>query len=190
MRSGVRTPYHSAYVLSGLTSGARPDSRPVADSLEMVRRQERRGNLLAAYHIVNRGLEQHPEDVDLAYRAVLALARTGSTTEAERRFVELDLTEVDTESRRPVGDHSRTGPSPPRATSRAPWRKPRPSPTSGSPTRTVPTSRRSTPQRCSWSPATGHGEGAGLGGTFAGGIVRGGELLRRGHPGRGCIALG
>ena len=77
--------------------GPDPDSRPAADWLEMVRRQERRGELLAAYDIANRGLEQHPEDVDLAYRAVLALARTGSTTEAERRFVELDLTEVDTE---------------------------------------------------------------------------------------------
>jgi hypothetical protein len=63
----------------------------------MVRREEKRGELLAAYDIANRGLEQHPEDVDLAYRAILALARTGSTSEAERRFVELRLPAVDTE---------------------------------------------------------------------------------------------
>ena len=79
------------------TQGPDPDSRPTAEWLEMVRREERRGELLAAYDIANRGLEQHPEDVDLAYRAVLALARSGSTSEAERRFVELHLTDVDTE---------------------------------------------------------------------------------------------
>ena len=79
------------------TQGLDPDSRPAAEWLEMVRREERRGELLAAYDIANRGLEQHPEDVDLAYRAVLALARTGSTSEAERRFVELHLTDIDTE---------------------------------------------------------------------------------------------
>ena len=76
---------------------ADPDSRPAAEWLEMVRREERRGELLAAYDLANRGLEEHPEDVDLAYRAVLALARTGSTSEAERRFVELHLTDIDTE---------------------------------------------------------------------------------------------
>ena len=73
------------------------DSRPAAEWLEMVRRGERQGELLAVYDIANRGLEQHPEDVNLAYRAVLALARSGSTSEAERRFVELHLTDVDTE---------------------------------------------------------------------------------------------
>ena len=79
------------------TRGPGPDPFPAGQWLEMVRREERRGELLAAYDIANRGLEQHPEDVELAYRAVLALARTGSTSEAERRFVELHLTDVGTE---------------------------------------------------------------------------------------------
>ena len=44
-----------------------------------------------------RGLEEHPGDVELAYRAVLALARTGATYQAERRFIELGLAEIDSE---------------------------------------------------------------------------------------------
>ena len=52
---------------------------------------------LAAHDIAARGLEEHPGDVGLAYRAVLALARTGATYEAERRFNELGLSEIDSE---------------------------------------------------------------------------------------------
>jgi Tetratricopeptide Repeats-Sensor len=73
-----------------------PESRPPPHWLAMVRQEERRGELLSAYDIANRGLEEHPENVDLAYRAVLALARAGSTSEAERRFANLHLTDVDT----------------------------------------------------------------------------------------------
>lgn len=65
--------------------------------LEMVRRQEKRGELLAAYDTARRGLEEHPGDVELAYRAVLALARTGATYEADRRFNELGLSGIDTD---------------------------------------------------------------------------------------------
>jgi hypothetical protein len=64
---------------------------------EMVRHEERRGELLAAYDAARRGLEEYPDDVELAYRAVLALARTGATYEAERRFKELGLSKIDTE---------------------------------------------------------------------------------------------
>jgi tetratricopeptide (TPR) repeat protein len=70
---------------------------PEAQWLESVRREERRGELLAAYDTARRGLEEHPGDVELAYRAVLALARTGATEEAGRRFDELGLTGVDSE---------------------------------------------------------------------------------------------
>jgi hypothetical protein len=63
----------------------------------MVRHEERRGELLAAYDIADRGLEEYPGHVELAFRAVLALARTGATEEAERRFTELGLSTVDTE---------------------------------------------------------------------------------------------
>jgi hypothetical protein len=63
----------------------------------MVRREERRGELLAAYDTADSALEEHPGHVELAFRAVLALARTGSTGEAARRFAELGLSSVDTD---------------------------------------------------------------------------------------------
>ncbi|MGA8725359.1 MAG: tetratricopeptide repeat-containing protein [Acidimicrobiales bacterium] len=65
--------------------------------LGVVLHQERRGELLAACDLADRGLEEHPNDVDLAYRAVLALARTGATLAAERRFFELGLASVESE---------------------------------------------------------------------------------------------
>ena len=54
--------------------------------LDAVRREERRGELLTAFDLAERGLAQHPDDVELKHRAVLALARTGATEEAARRF--------------------------------------------------------------------------------------------------------
>lgn len=59
--------------------------------LEGVRREERRGELLAAFDLAERGLAEHPDDVSLKHRAVLALARAGATEEAARRFVEFGL---------------------------------------------------------------------------------------------------
>lgn len=51
-----------------------------------MRREERRGELLAAFDLAERGLEEHPDDMALKHRAVLALARAGATEEAARRF--------------------------------------------------------------------------------------------------------
>jgi len=48
--------------------------------------QERRGELLVAFDLAERGLAEHPDDVWLKHRAVLALALTGATEEARRRF--------------------------------------------------------------------------------------------------------
>jgi tetratricopeptide (TPR) repeat protein len=62
------------------------ESRRPADWLEAVRREERRGELLAAFDVAERGLTEHPGDVRLKHRAVLALARAGATEEASRRF--------------------------------------------------------------------------------------------------------
>jgi hypothetical protein len=59
--------------------------------LDAVRAEERRGELLAAVDLAERGLGQHPGDVGLEHRAVLALARTGATEEATRRFEEYGL---------------------------------------------------------------------------------------------------
>jgi hypothetical protein len=58
---------------------------------------ERSGELLRAVDLAERGLEEHPGDVALQYRAVLALARAGSTEQAARRFDEFGLRAVDTE---------------------------------------------------------------------------------------------
>ena len=65
--------------------------------LDAVRDAERRGELLEAFDLAGRGLEEHPGDVGLRYRAVLALARSGSTAEARRRFGELALSSIDSE---------------------------------------------------------------------------------------------
>ena len=60
--------------------------RSPAEWLELVRSAERGGELLTAVDLAERGLAEHPGDVWLAHRAVLALARAGSTDEAARRF--------------------------------------------------------------------------------------------------------
>jgi hypothetical protein len=54
--------------------------------LEAVRREERRGELLTAFDLAQQGLDEHPDDVGLKHRAVLALARAGATEEAARHF--------------------------------------------------------------------------------------------------------
>ena len=59
--------------------------------LAAVEREERRGELLAAFDLAERGLAEHPEDLPLKHRAVLALARAGATEEATRRFESYDL---------------------------------------------------------------------------------------------------
>jgi hypothetical protein len=55
---------------------------------------ERRGELLGGFDLAERGLEEHPGDVPLAHRAVLALARAGSTEQAARRFEQYGLAGV------------------------------------------------------------------------------------------------
>jgi tetratricopeptide (TPR) repeat protein len=58
---------------------------------------ERRGELLAAVDLAEQGLAEHPGATALQYRAVLALARAGSTEQAARRFEEYRLRDLDTE---------------------------------------------------------------------------------------------
>src|SRR5277367_1560138 len=70
-------PYHAAMVEApGEPTGS---SRSAAQWLSDVRHAERRGELLAAFDLAGRGLDEHPGDVELRYRSVLALARAGST---------------------------------------------------------------------------------------------------------------
>jgi class 3 adenylate cyclase len=68
-----------------------------AEWLAAVQEAERRGELLTAFDVAERGLAHHPDDVSLKHRAVLALARAGSTEQARRRFVEYGLADVPAE---------------------------------------------------------------------------------------------
>ncbi len=81
------------------TGDERPDApgRTTEAWLSAVRDAERRGELLSAFDLAERGLEEHPAEMALRYHAVLALARTGSTGQAARRFTDLGLAAVDTE---------------------------------------------------------------------------------------------
>jgi len=56
---------------------------------------ERRGEVLAAADLAERGLEEHPDDVALRYHSVLALARAGSTAQAASRFAAYRLGDLD-----------------------------------------------------------------------------------------------
>jgi hypothetical protein len=56
--------------------------------------EERRGELLTAIDLADRGLQEHPDDLWLKHRAVLALARAGATDEAARRFEQYGLAGV------------------------------------------------------------------------------------------------
>ena len=65
-----------------------------------VRAAERDGELLAAVDLAEQALADHPESVWLKHRAVLGLARAGSTTEAERRYADYRLGDVDDQDAR------------------------------------------------------------------------------------------
>jgi hypothetical protein len=81
--------------VSALTDSLAPGTP--AQWLDAVRHAERRGELLTAFDLAERGLAAHPGDVPLEHRAVLALARAGSTEEAARRFAGYGLQLVDDE---------------------------------------------------------------------------------------------
>lgn len=63
--------------------------------LAAVLEAERRGEPLLAFDLAERGLAEQPENVALRHRAVLALARAGSTEQATQRFAEYGLDAVD-----------------------------------------------------------------------------------------------
>ena len=60
-------------------------------SHEAVLEAERRGEMLMAFDLAERALADHPDDLWLKHRAVLALARAGSTGEAARHFADYGL---------------------------------------------------------------------------------------------------
>src|SRR4051812_46179876 len=69
----------------------RPQVTSLADSREGVLDAEHRGEFLMAFDLADRALREYPDDLWLRHRAVLALARAGSTGEATRRFAEYGL---------------------------------------------------------------------------------------------------
>jgi class 3 adenylate cyclase/tetratricopeptide (TPR) repeat protein len=53
-----------------------------AELLDRVRAAERRGDFLGAFDLARRGLDVYPDDLKLAHRAILSLARSGATVNA------------------------------------------------------------------------------------------------------------
>lgn len=74
-----------------------PGGRTASAWLDAVRAQERTGELLAAFDLAERGLAEHPDDLALKHRGVLALARAGATAQAVERFVQFGLADVEDE---------------------------------------------------------------------------------------------
>ena len=68
-----------------------PEPHSARQWLDAVKLEERRGELLTAFDLAERGLAEHPDDLWLKHRAVLALARAGATQEAARRFDDYGL---------------------------------------------------------------------------------------------------
>src|SRR5579862_3897662 len=89
--SGDKSPLHDV------------DSRSPLAWLEAVRREERRGELLSAFDLAEGGLAEHPDDLSLKHRAVLALARAGATDEAASRFAEYGLERIEDEDIEALG---------------------------------------------------------------------------------------
>ena len=82
--------------MSGVSESSPPSTSTAATGwLAEVRDAERRGELLAAVDLAERGLAEHPDDLRLRHRAVLCLARSGSTEEATRRFESYRLFELE-----------------------------------------------------------------------------------------------
>ncbi|MCU1452761.1 MAG: hypothetical protein JWN46_907 [Acidimicrobiales bacterium] len=67
------------------------DGAPAATWLAWAIDAERRGDLLTAVDLAERGLDGHPDDLWLRHRLVLDLARAGATEEALRRFEQFGL---------------------------------------------------------------------------------------------------
>lgn len=61
------------------------------DWLTEVRAAERDGETFRAFDISRRGLRDHPDSIALKHRAVLALARSGATSQARRLFADYGL---------------------------------------------------------------------------------------------------
>src|SRR5215468_2792322 len=59
--------------------------------LALVKAAERDGEFFRAYDLARQGLAEHADDLPLRHRAVLALARSGATEQAQALYRELGL---------------------------------------------------------------------------------------------------
>ena len=80
-----------------------PRGRSEAWWREAVRREERRGEPLAAVDVAQRALADYPDSTWLRHRAVLALARAGATARAARFYHELGLADSEDAEIRSLG---------------------------------------------------------------------------------------
>jgi class 3 adenylate cyclase len=86
---------NSAKIAPVRRNGALPQA--LEGWLAAVRDAERRGELLSAFDLADRGLAEYPDDIWLKHRAVLALARAGATEHAAQRFDEYGLAAGETD---------------------------------------------------------------------------------------------
>lgn len=68
------------------SSSKSPPSKSVGAWISEIHDANARGELLQAFDLADRALEEYPDDSVLRYNAVLALARTGATRQARARY--------------------------------------------------------------------------------------------------------
>jgi DNA-binding SARP family transcriptional activator len=78
-----------------LSEGPRGDD---LDSVEQIRDLVRRGHYLRAYDTASREIEHGEQGLEVRYLAVLALARSGATSQARRRYDQYGLNRLDRSS--------------------------------------------------------------------------------------------
>jgi len=69
-------------------------AKAIGEWISEIRNANARGELLQAYDLAERALEDFPDDVVLRYSAVLALARAGATRQAHTRYDRFKLGEL------------------------------------------------------------------------------------------------
>lgn len=77
--------------MSDMTTRDEPTGRTREQWLEQVQKLEKDGEYFRAYDTALQGLVKFPDDLRLKHRAVLALARSGATAEAQRKYDEFRM---------------------------------------------------------------------------------------------------
>src|SRR5215510_8120257 len=90
MRRAPSRPYAACGMGDSLSMPPRAQ-HSATEWVAVVKAAERDGEFFRAYDAARQGLAQHPEDLALRHRAVLALARSGATKHAQALYRELGL---------------------------------------------------------------------------------------------------